>query len=246
MSFQPRKLVGYDGYMPPLTTEITARSADEFTMQGACFIAQRIRSAIVEDGRCLIGLSGGSTPGPVYTALGNTSDIDWSKVWIFPVDDRYVRKDSPHSNQFLVRSTLLQEASIPESQILFPNTTLPLEQCVAEYDAVLTAAFARHPPDLLILGMGPDGHIASLFPPLTAAAFGSSTVIHTTTDRFAVPARISLTIPALQHGKEAMFLLRGKTKRMLWEEMLQSSEGEHRWPAKAIIGAIPTTVLIGP
>lgn len=215
-----------------------------FVPDAVSFIADRIKAAIGKHGRAMIGLSGGSTPGPVYAALGAMKDIDWSKVWIFLADDRFIRKDSPHSNQFLVRSTLLHDATIPESQILFPDTSLPLKECIAEYDAVMRSAFAHHTPDLLILGMGPDGHTASLFPPLSDEAFADRTVIHTRTDQFDIPQRISLTLPALRKAREALFLLKGKTKKDLWERMVKSSEDERHWPAKAVINAMPTTAII--
>lgn len=217
-----------------------------FTSEAASFIAKSMRDAIASRGRAFLGLSGGSTPGPVYRALGQTPDIDWPKVWIFLVDDRYIRKDSPHSNQFLIRSTLLQQAPVPESQILFPNTALSIEECLAEYDAVLRSAFDHYVPDLLILGMGPDGHIASLFPPLREDGLSNHIVIHTTTDQFDIPDRITLTFPALQRSREALFLLKGTAKKKLWEQMVGSPDDALRWPAKAVIDAMPTTVIVVP
>ncbi len=224
-------------------TTINAENEQDFVKGAVEIMTGIIKKSIAKNGRAFIGLSGGKTPAPIYTALGQEKDIDWSKVWIFLVDDRYIRKDSPHSNQFLVRSTLLHHAPIPESQILFPNTTLKLDECVDEFERVIIAAFAKHEPDLLVLGMGKDGHIASLFPPLTENATSRRAVIRTTTDRFDVHHRITLTIPALQKAKQALFLVTGKEKREVWQEMTESRDGVNRWPMKGIIQKMPTTVI---
>ncbi|MSR87177.1 6-phosphogluconolactonase, partial [Candidatus Peribacteria bacterium] len=158
----------------------------EFVTEGTALMRQNIDHAIKARGFCILGLSGGSTPKPIYEALGRaaetpSSPIDWSKVWVFLVDDRYIRADDPNSNQFLLRSTLLKNATIPESQIIFPDTTLPLPECVKLYGQHLNDLLKKGPPDLVTLGMGDDGHIASLFPPLGDDAFGSACAIHTTT-----------------------------------------------------------------
>lgn len=226
-------------------TIIEAQNNAEFITRSVASMAHVIRGSIAEHGRCLLGLSGGKTPGSIYEALGQEKDIDWSKVWLFLVDDRYIRKDSPHSNQFLLRSTLLRHAPIPESQLLFPNAALKLEECMDEYERVIIAAFAKHAPDLLVLGMGLDGHIASLFPPLSAEAQSRRAVIRTTTDRFDVHHRITLTLSALQKARSALFLLTGKDKQAVWEEMMESEENERRWPAKDIVERMATTVVMG-
>ena len=215
----------------------------EFIQHSTAFIERCILSAISSRGHAVIGLSGGSTPGPVYELVGKNASIDWSKVWIFLVDDRYVREDSPHSNQFLIRSTLLRNAPIPESQFITPDTTLPIEECRARYDAELKSLFAKGPADLVILGMGNDGHIASLFPPLSEHAFGPSLAIHTTTDIFDIHDRISVTLPVLTQARQALFLLKGKEKKDVWEQMMKSTEGIARWPAKAVMEAGHATVI---
>lgn len=202
---------------------IEAENETDFLNRGVEMLASAIRSTLAKQNRCLLGLSGGKTPAPIYEALGREKDIDWSKVWIFLVDDRYIRSDSPHSNQFLLRSTLLRSAPIPDSQLLFPQTNLPYEACVSEYDHVIGAALSKQTPDLIMLGMGNDGHIASLFPPVPEEARGPKNVIATHTETFDIPKRISVTFPVLTKAKHALFLLQGKEKKRVWEEMTGSS-----------------------
>lgn len=217
----------------PMTPSVIIAKGDaDFVAQGLDCLKKEITGAIAQRKTCILGLSGGSTPRPMYEALGK-ENIDWSNVWIFLVDDRYIRADDPSSNQFLLRSTLLKNAPIPESQIIFPDTSLPLMDCVKLYGKQLESLFKKSPPDIVTLGMGDDGHIASLFPPLTDEAFGPGTVIHTTTDKFAVRDRISVTIPTLRQARQSVFFLKGLGKRKVWEEMVASNEDERRWPGKA-------------
>jgi 6-phosphogluconolactonase/glucosamine-6-phosphate isomerase/deaminase len=88
---------------------------------------------------------------------------------------------------------------------------------------------------IVILGMGSDGHIASLFPPLQENAFGDRLVLHTQTDNFAVRERISVSMIILGSAERKIFLLSGEEKKKVWEEMLLSDEDMHRWPALAVL-----------
>lgn len=224
------------------STIISSTGDANFVARGAAFLKEELMNAITKNGVTILGLSGGSTPKPIYEALGK-EQLDWSKVWIFLVDDRYIRPDHPNSNQFLLRSTLLKNAAIPESQIIFPDTTLPIDQCMKLYDQHLTDLLKKGPPDLITLGMGDDGHIASLFPLLGDDAFGPSLVIHTTTDRFDVHDRISVTLPVLQKSKQVVFFLKGSSKKAVWDEMMGSQEDERKWPAKGILNK--ATIFLG-
>jgi 6-phosphogluconolactonase len=222
---------------------IAIPSETEFVAHAASFLTQIITEAIATNGRAVIGLSGGSTPRPIYEALGASQDIDWSKVWVFLVDDRHVRADSPHSNQFLLRSTLLRAAPIPESQLIFPDTNLPLAACATLYDQHVRSLLARGPADCVVLGMGEDGHIASLFPPLTEPCLSPGPVITTITEQFDIPDRITVTLPILTAARKALVLLSGKGKRKVLEQMESSSEDERRWPLKAVLTSTEVTVM---
>ncbi|MFH0770055.1 MAG: 6-phosphogluconolactonase [Candidatus Peregrinibacteria bacterium] len=213
-----------------------ATSETEFIRTAANETARHINKNIASRGQCLVGLSGGSTPGPVYNALV-ALPIEWAKVFLFLVDERYVPANEKESNQRLIRETLLSVARIPEKNLLFPDTTLPYDRCAASYDQVLSKKFRDSTPDLVILGMGEDGHIASLFPPLADddALDPQHAIISTETDRFAVRRRISATLPVLASARSCMFLLKGEAKQKVWQEMTQSKEDERRWPAKRII-----------
>jgi 6-phosphogluconolactonase len=222
-------------------------SAGEFASKSAGLLSVRIKRAIEQRGRCVIGLSGGGTPKPVYTLLGTDTGIDWGKVGIFLYDERYIPADSPDSNQRLVRETLLKGARIPEAQCVFPDCSLPVEDCLKDYSVRVKALWADHLPDIGILGMGDDGHIASLFPPLSGLALSDERfALHTTTETFAVKDRLTLSLNVVAAAQSHLFLFTGQKKFDVWNEMLASPEDEKRWPAKRVVDGSPdVTVVFG-
>lgn len=222
------------------------QTADQqaFIERSVDILADRIRAAITDHGRCILGLSGGNTPRPIYAALGQRSDIDWSAVHVFVIDERYVPADAPDSNQRMVRESFLTSASIPASGIVFPDTSLSIDDCIVDYTQRLQMQWADRLPDIITLGFGDDGHTASLFPPLRDDALGDERlVIHTTTDRFAGHDRITLTLNPIAAAQSHVLFLSGATKKDAWEEMLQSNEDERRWPLKRILGQQDVTVV---
>ncbi|UPA22654.1 6-phosphogluconolactonase [Candidatus Peribacteria bacterium] len=213
---------------------LPATSDSDFTQKAVEWISHRMKRAIADRGQCIIGLSGGSTPRPVYSALGR-EDIDWSKVFVHLVDERYVPATHQDSNQRLVRDTLLMHAQIPDAQLIFPDTSLPIEECVQDYEGQVHALWAENLTDVMVLGMGDDGHIASLFPPLLPHMMDETRiVIHTTTDRFVIHDRITLTLNPIASAHSTVFLLTGADKKRTWTEMLASTEDETRWPVKEL------------
>ena len=222
-------------------------SVTELTERAARFIRQKIAEAQQADGMCILGLSGGKTPRAVYEELGIRF---WEKIRLFLVDERYVPPDHPESNQRLVRETLLKNLHLPEEQCVFPNTVLPIDECVADYTRRLKNMWKEHLPHLIILGMGTDGHIASLFPPLAAVALGDEKlVLHTRAPEGIGPPdardRITLSLNAICAAEEQVLLLQGEEKKRALDEMLASPENERRWPLKQVIATGNLTV-IGP
>jgi 6-phosphogluconolactonase len=151
-------------------------------------------------------LAGGSTPRRAYE-LAAASYADWGGVDVWFGDDRCVPADDPRSNQLLVREALLERLTVLPT--VHPiSTELPAAEAAAAYDAALRGVSL----DLVLLGLGSDGHTASLFP-------GASTL--DVRDRLAVPAvpglepfveRVTLTIPALEAGTHVVFLAVGEAK----------------------------------
>jgi 6-phosphogluconolactonase len=169
---------------------LSSTTEQEFVTQSVTWLTAAIKAAIADHGECIIGLSGGSTPKAVYTELAKVTGIDWARVTFFLVDDRLVPADHADSNQKLLADTLLAAGTIVIDQCIVPDTSKGAANAVAQYTKALTALFATTPPDIIVLGMGNDGHIASLFPPVPEAAFGQTLATHTQTDVFAVRDRI--------------------------------------------------------
>ncbi|MBM3227275.1 6-phosphogluconolactonase [Candidatus Peribacteria bacterium] len=225
--------------------ELHTRTEREFVHTAALHIADAVERAIAQRGQCILGLSGGSTPRPVYEALA-TMQLPWEHLRIFLVDERYVPADHAESNQHLIKETLLQGTNITTDHLCFPDTDLPLSQCIERYALSLHTLCSDHLPDLVVLGMGEDGHIASLFPPVSELALGDQAlIIHTITDAFAVHDRISVSLNLLACSDEQLFLLKGEKKKKIWAEMLKSKEGDSRWPAKRILKGERATVVWG-
>ncbi|OGJ60801.1 6-phosphogluconolactonase [Candidatus Peribacteria bacterium RIFCSPHIGHO2_02_FULL_51_15] len=185
-----------------------------------------------------VGLSGGKTPRPVYGELGKSPEVDWQRVTFFLVDERYVSAQSEASNRKMIEATLLRGPAQAAKRIL-PDTSLPLEKCIEDY----TASLKNMTPDIVILGLGGDGHIASLFPPLTLDAEGA-TVIHTVTDKFEVRDRISVTLPLLKHAKRRFFLISGKTKYELLEKMRKIPADIINYPAQELFDERTTWIVM--
>ena len=142
---------------------LVAKDRGELRRLAAEVIARKIHAAVQARGLCTMALSGGSTPGPVYEELGESdlaAKIPWSQIEIYFADERNVPLDHPESNYRLVKETLLK--SHPES--LGRMFRMPAD---AADRALAARRYARRLPDpldLLVLGMGADGHTASLFP----------------------------------------------------------------------------------
>lgn len=215
---------------------LESASEDDFVAQSVTVLVGRITQSIDEFGSAIVGLSGGSTPKPIYEALGK-ENIDWNTVFLFLVDDRYIDAHDDESNQKLVRETLLMNASIPEKNIIFPDTTLPIDKCIADYEIRLAELLSKGIPHMVTLGLGEDGHIASLFPPVPTAGYGDHLVIHTETDDFAVHDRITTTMVVIGSADRKIFFLKGEGKKFVWDEMMQSEDAEDmdRWPGKAAL-----------
>jgi 6-phosphogluconolactonase len=222
---------------------ISTESNQEFITRAVEKLTASINKAIAKNGRCVLGLSGGSTPKPIYEELGK-QNIDWDKVWLFLVDERAVPSGDSASNQELIWETILKNANIPKDQIIFPDTSLPLAECIEKYTTDLHELFRTGEPDILTLGLGEDGHIASLFPPLSNRVVKeTATVLHTTTDRFEVHDRLTLSLNQILKAREYLFLIKGSHKHKTWKQMLKSHADENHWPAKPLLKKETTTII---
>ncbi|KAG2370834.1 hypothetical protein C9374_007147 [Naegleria lovaniensis] len=201
---------------------------NEFNTQCAQAIMDRIQNALNKHSRAMIGLSGGSTPIPIYKILSELLKplLPNKNIIFFLMDDRYVPMDHADSNQKLVLDSL----NVTQDQVtlLFPNSQLPIDECVKDYQERLQRELEKQPNQrvtLSTLGMGPDGHTCSIFPATTKNSdifCDEFKVVHTTTTQFAVFDRITVNYHFLLNQSEELFMFfRGKDKWHLWKEMEQ-------------------------
>lgn len=225
-------------------TLLSATTDQEFVTKSVQWLIEAIATAIADHGECIIGLSGGSTPKAVYTKLAEQAGIDWAQVSFFLVDDRLVPADHADSNQKLLADTLLAAGTITKDQCIVPDTSKGVANAVAQYTKALTTLFASSPPDVIVLGMGNDGHIASLFPPVPEAAFGQTLAVHTQTETFAIKDRISVSPLILLAAKKTLLLLKGSDKKAVFMECVQAELNPVRWPLHVPLGGGNVTVLV--
>lgn len=204
-------------------------------------IARRAALAVAERGRCLIAISGGSAPPGVFRLLCAeplASRVPWEALSVVWADERYVPFADPESNYLQARQTLLNHVPIPPEQV-YPVATYydDPRQAAAIYEHLLRALLAQHGGqiDLALLGMGPDGHTASLFPGHPAlAAPADQLVLVVEGSPKPPPRRISLSATALNLAREAIFLVAGADKAPMVAAALRGPHNPQHIPAQLI------------
>jgi len=182
-----------------------------------------------------LALSGGSTPGPIYRKLAE-QDVPWGQVEIYLVDERYVPLDHEHSNYRMIREAMLDH--VKPRKVVYFDTSLSIEECLKKYESQLDSSQDQF-FDLILLGIGIDGHTASLFPNSPALEEKKRWVSHTTTDQFNIRDRFTLTFPALESSHERFVLLKGRGKK----ESLQKLHLE-KLPASVVRGMKNTEIFL--
>ncbi|HKI56879.1 MAG TPA: 6-phosphogluconolactonase [Trueperaceae bacterium] len=183
-------------------------------------------------GRFLVALSGGSTPLPTYRTLAERPDLPWQHTWVFWGDERFVAQDDPDSNAGAAFAAFLDAVPVPRSQ-LFPWPHLDTPEASAEaYARAVESALGEHGAfDLTFLGLGADGHTASLFPGTGAALrTGATLVVRPEGER----VRLSLGTRLLNRSRTVAFLVQGEGKRAALESTLTGEGDVDRYPARAI------------
>lgn len=200
-------------------------SSTQWTWAAAIAISSALSRDLQQRPRARLLLSGGTTPAPVYAALSK-APLDWSRIDVALVDERWLLPDDPDSNARLVRESLLQNNAAKARFETLTRAGRSIEESVTTANL-----HARHPAGVVVLGMGEDGHTASLFPRMQ----GIDHALETTSPYIAVDAtgcpgagkwlrRISLTPAGLAPAHTRLLLIRGERKRALLDRVLDGED----------------------
>jgi 6-phosphogluconolactonase len=194
-------------------------------------------AAVRERGRFSVALSGGNTPRSVYSLLASEQiQLPWNSIHIFFGDERHVPPDDPESNFLMASESLLSKVPIPQKNVHRIRAELNAEAAAMQYEHELREFFHLMDHDwprfdLIFLGLGDDGHTASLFPGSKALTDESSRVAANWVEKFQT-LRITLTFPVLNHAAEVVFLVSGASKAWILSEVLQP--GIRKFPAQNV------------
>ena len=214
--------------------DVSQHAAEEFV--------RLANEATASDGRFTVSLSGGSTPKALYTLLASNTfrvRIPWEKVHLFWGDERCVPPDHADSNYRMARESLLDHAPIPQENLhrMLGEENDPAK-AATRYEVTLRESFGIAPGelprfDLILLGMGDDGHTASLFPHTAALSETKRLVVANYVEKFGTH-RLTLTIPVINHAAQVVFLISGSSKAAVLKEVLQGKEDPERLPSQFI------------
>jgi 6-phosphogluconolactonase len=224
---------------------IIKKNPVDLAKAAADLITKRIKDTLKTQDRFTIALSGGSTPKALHELLAKApyvEQIPWMQLHVFWGDERYVPIDDEQSNAGMAYDTLLGHVYTPDEQIHVWNTDLEPQEAAADYDRVLHSYFGDAPSgdaspgptfDLVLLGMGDDGHTLSLFP--------GTEVVHEETAWTAAyfltkqdMYRLTLTAPIVNRAKCVLFLVAGPKKAEPLREVLQGTYNPDLYPSQVI------------
>lgn len=214
------------------------KDLNELSNAAASDISGLITETVSMKGHFSIALSGGNTPRLLHNLLGTVyrEKIPWAAVSVFFGDERYVPHNDKLSNYLMARETLLDHVPIPAANVHPVPTGLPdPEQAAQAYEDDLRKSLPQDGDsfDLLLLGLGKEGHTASLFP--HSAALDESRKWVVPVDVNAIPARrISLTYPVLNRSSVVYFLVSGAEKKEALVEVMNEESDPHVYPARGI------------
>jgi 6-phosphogluconolactonase len=218
-----------------LTTpqELFAAAAEEVVSTASDAVAQR--------GRFTIALSGGSTPKGLFNLLATNAltVLPWDRMFFFWGDERHVPPTDPDSNYRMAQETMLSKVPVPPGNVFRMAAENPDAEAAAEdYEKTLRKFFALEPGqfprfDLILLGMGPDGHTASLFPGTAGLQEKSRLVIANWVEKLKT-SRLTFTLPVLNAARCVAFLVGGTDKAAVLRTVLEEDVPAEQYPAKLV------------
>ena len=227
-----------------VTPEIfVARTVQEWAQKTAAFMLSVSEQAIQSTGRCLIALSGGSTPRTLYQTIRTpewSTRFDWSRILFLFGDDRCVAPEHPESNFGMAQVELFQSLRIPPDRIYrMKGEHQDPEAAAEDYERTLRDLTYCHPPDfprlnLILLGLGDDGHTASLFPG-TVVLQERSKLVAVGQAPTGIVNRLTFTLGVLNRAAVILFMVTGSAKAAMVRRVIEpQAEADRSLPAAIV------------
>jgi 6-phosphogluconolactonase len=224
------------GERKPVKSRPRVVRTKNFVADAAAFILEQARKAMADRNEFRIALSGGNTPAPVYARIeAEARDFPWDRVRFTFGDERCVPPDDPQSNFKMARENLFIPAAVPEKSIMRMRGEIDPQIAAQEYedqlDAIATEGGERiYQHDLILLGLGDDGHTASLFPGTAALDEMTRRVVANFVPKLNA-WRLTFTFPLINHARHILFLVGASKSPQLIERVLA---GDEQFPAARV------------
>lgn len=217
--------------------KIIWKNSEALSIAAAHYFVKICAESIAATGKFAVALSGGSTPRRLFEILATeefSKNIDWKKVLLFWGDERFVPHTDADSNYKMVKDVLLSQVKIPKKNI-FPVPTAGWPQdCAEAYEKTIQKELGRTAAmDLTLLGMGDDGHTASLFPDTKILEENKRLIKEVWVDAKQT-WRISFTYPLINRSKEVMFLVAGANKAPVLKKVLSGKTVKNPYPVQEV------------
>lgn len=214
------------------------RDRASLSARGAELFAALAQEAVNAEGRFTVALSGGSTPEALYQILASDAmraRVPWQQTQLFWSDERCVPPDDEQSNYRMAQDALLSYVNVPAGQIHRLRGEDEPQSAAAEYEAVLKQNFGSSDPrfSLILLGLGEDGHTASLFPHSPALLDKEHLVAAPYVEKFAA-YRLTFTFRLINNAANIVFLVSGKAKSKALRAVLEEKADGREWPASMV------------
>lgn len=204
-----------------------AADAAALAREAAAEFSKCAEAAVAQRGRFSVALSGGNTPRAVNALLAEQykNSLHWEKIFLFFGDERHVPPGHPDSNYRMANESLFSRVPLPPENVFRMQAELAADIAAQKYEDTLRKFFQLRPGswpqfDLIFLGLGDDGHTASLFPGTAALEENARLVVANRVDKLKTD-RITFTFPVLNHAREVLFLVSGAGKAPILREVLQ-------------------------
>ncbi len=212
---------------------------DDVARAAAAALADLAREVASHAGRFTLALSGGETPRRLYRVLAEdyADALPWAKMHLFWGDDRFVPPDDPASNVRMAREALLAHVPLPETNVHpMPVFFRDPAAAAADYEATLKSYWRAPWPrfDLMLQGLGADGHTASLFPHSPVLAEQRRWVVSVVAENATPPQRLTVTLPVINNARRVVFIVTGAAKARVVRDVLSGAADVQSHPAAGV------------